>query len=501
LLKKIIQAGRSSKHFSYLNYILIGAGVYTIAPFLFLAKYNQPSADDYTLAIRDSTHPLLTVVNDVYANWSGRYLAPVFSRLNPLLFDPSWYNIYPVILIATFVLALVILLKELLRRKCRFVEVLAISAVLIHLIFSQTPSISEAFYWFSGSCIYQTANIFTMLLITVLSRLTRAVNARSRVVYTALAAILCILIIGCNEVSMVIVCFIVFAICINDFVARKKISISHLIILFVCLTCSAAVFFSPGNLARIDDPVYYNKSLSWTFFGATSVAILYSLKWSVSLLAASLLYLLLYSEKIDAESKVSQVYSIQPPLFYFLAVFLLLQFVMFYIAGGGNLGRVENNVYLLVLIGYFFNLHLFVKKYQPLNVLPFRVKRFLVLFSILFFLFDVFNVENNTTSAYVDILSGRAKKYNEELKERLALAKECKKDTCYVPPLSVLPKSLFVTDIRMKSDSMFLWINKSYAQFYHVPFLLVMGHLPAVEPNVEIIRNLGKEIRKNMVEK
>jgi hypothetical protein len=70
-----------------------------------------------------------------------------------------------------------------------------------------------------------------------------------------------------------------------------------------------------------------------------------------------------------------------------------------------------------------------------------------------------------------------------------------------VPPLSVLPKSLFVTDIRMKSDSMFLWINKSYAQFYQVPFLLVTGHLPAVEPNVEIIRNLGKEIRKNMVEK
>lgn len=502
MFKKPFHFVRNIKEQTFICWVLIGAAVYTVLPFLLLAQFNQPSADDYTLAVRDMNNSLPVVLKDVYANWSGRFLAPVFSRLNPLLYDVSWYRIYPLVLIIGFIISIVIVFRELLKPHYSFLEILAISSLFIHLVFSQTPSISEAFYWFSGSCIYQTANIFTLLLITILSKSKKVTSAAVKTWYGVLAALLCIVIIGSNEVSMVVVFFIVFGVTVNDLLNKKKADFLNLALLLVCIVCGMVVFFAPGNLSRMDDPVFYNKSLVWTIFGAASVSLLYVFKWATSLLAATLIYLVFVLGKLENNLQPEQgSFAVKRSVSYFVAVVLLLQLIIIYIAGGGNLGRIENNVYLLVLIGYFFNLHLFLDKFLRRRVLPFPFKKMLVLFSMLFFLFDVFNLENNTSSAYVDIISGRAKKYRQELDERIALVKACKTDTCYAPALSAIPKSLFVTEIRLRSDSMFLWINKGYSEFYHASFILPSGTPPPIEPNVEIIRHLGKEIRKNMVEK
>lgn len=500
--KKSVQPVRTSKGNTFFCWIIIGTGIYTIVPFLLLAQFNQPSADDFSLALRDSNNDVTTVLKDVYTNWSGRYLASIFSRLNPLIHNPSWYKIYPLFLILGFILAAIVALRELVGSKYSFIEILALSALFIHLVFSQTPSISEAFYWFSGSCIYQTANIFTLLLIAVLCKLRRSVVSASKAFYTFLAALLCILIIGCNEVSMIITFSIVFGLTINDYITRKRIHFSNLTLSAVCILCGLAVFLAPGNLNRIDDPAYYNKSPLFTIFGAASVTILYLLKWGNSLLAVTLVYLTLQLRTIaDASELKRSKFYIKGSILYFIAVFVALQLIIIFVAGGGNLGRIENNVYLLFLTGYFFNLQLIFDKCLTRQVFAYSLKKYLVLFSALLFLFDVFNLENNTSSAYVDIISGRAHKYNQELEQRAALVKNCKTDTCYVPALSVISKSLFVTDIRMPVDTMALWINKSYAEFYHASFVAPEGSPGIVEPNIEIIRRLGKEIRKNIVVK
>ena len=498
--KKTFHPVRNSKGEAIFCWIIIAAGIYTIVPFLLLAQFNQPSADDFALALRDSKNDISTVLKDVYTNWSGRYLAPVFSRLNPLIHHPSWYKIYPLFLIIGFIISTIIVLRQLLGSKYSLIEVLASSALFIHLVFSQTPSVSEAFYWFSGSCIYQTANIFTLLLIAVLSKLRK--SSASKALYTFLAALLCIVIIGCNEVSMVITFSIVFGVTINDYIKQKRVRSSNLILSAVCILCGLAVFFAPGNLNRINDPAYYNKSLLWTIFGAASVTILYVLKWGSSLLAVTLVFLSLRLKKSAdvSEPKQSKFY-IKGSILYFIIMFIALQLIIIFIAGGGNLGRIENNVYLLFLTGYFFNLQLVFNKYLNRQVFAHSLKKYFVLFSVLLFLFDVFNLENNTSSAYIDIISGRTHKYNQELDERAALVKNCKADTCYVPALSVISKSLFVTDIRLPADTLFLWINKSYAQFYHASFVVPAASPSVIEPNVEIIRHLGKEIRKNMVVK
>jgi hypothetical protein len=481
-----------------LCWIMIGAGVYTIVPFIVLAWFNQPSSDDYTLAVRDRSTPLRSVLTSVYNNWSGRYLASVFSRLNPLLYDASWYNLYPIILISGFIISVFIALKELLKNDHSLLEVLALSSLFIHLIFSQSPSISEAFYWFSGSCIYQTSNIFTLVLLTVISRLRRP--STNKVAYTFLATLLCISIIGSNEVSMVIVCCIVFGLTVFDYRTNKKVSSSNLTLSAVCIACSMAVLLAPGNLLRMQEPAYYNKSPLWAFFGAASVSVWVLLKWATSLLAATLVYIVfrLRRTKSNPENKQSN-FCIKSWTTYFVAVTIMLQLIIIYTAGGGSLGRVENNVFLLVIIGYFFNLHLFIDKHLQQKFSNPSFKKLLGLLAVLLFLVDIFNLNNNTSSAYLDIISGRAKKYKEELDERVTLLKSCKNDTCYVPSLSVISKTLFVTDIRPRSDSMFLWINSSYSNFYNAPFILPTGTSPAIESNEEIIKHLGKEIRKNLV--
>ncbi len=485
-----------------LCWLLIGAGLYTLFPFLYLARYNQPAADDFILAVRDRTTDFGPVFKDIYFNWSGRYAASLIARLNPMISGSYYYyKLYPVIIIVSFTIAVILLLREILKGKASRLEILALSAVFIYLVFTQTPSIAEAFYWFSGSCIYQTTNVGTLLLLTTLCRLERANSPFLKWLYFVLAALLCIFIIGCNEVSMFVACFIVFSFAGFKFFVQKKVKTFHLGLLAICLGCTAFSMMAPGNYTRLQELQVYNQSFLFSVVGAISTGLLYLLKWGTSILITALLYLF-FSERLFANKKVSPVKKHR--LFFlsiscFAVVFFSLQLFIVWVAGGSNLGRTENVVYFFFLLGFFFNLHLFIYLYLPQRLLRDSFYKLVAAITVLVFFIDMFNIENNVSSAYVDLITGKAKQYNYELNERFVSVKACKTDTCYVKPLSVIPKTLFFVDIKSIYDpkGKGFWLNESYSKFMGKAFVVTTGKLPPVEPNMEIIRQSAKQIRKN----
>jgi hypothetical protein len=299
---------------------------------------------------------------------------------------------------------------------------------------------------------------------------------------------------------MFVVVFIVLSITIHSN-SDNRTRFFYIFLSAVCVVSVAVVVCAPGNFSRINDPQFLNKSFWWTITGAASITVLYLLKWGTSILVVTLACLFFLRKLIIRQlaDRSVIVINFRKSLLSFLLMFAAVQVFVIYAAGGGNLGRIENNLYLFFLLGFTFNLYVFINKYfnrRSFNL--FLNKPFAVITGLLFLL-NVCDVENDISSAYVDILSGRAKRYDQELTERLVLIKSCKTDTCYVPALTVTPKTLFVTDIRLASETNYLWINESYAKFYRSPFPLPSGNPPPVEPNLEIIRRVGKEIRKNIV--
>jgi hypothetical protein len=119
---------------------------------------------------------------------------------------------------------------------------------------------------------------------------------------------------------------------------------------------------------------------------------------------------------------------------------------------------------------------------------------------MLLFWAGVLDINNNISTAYIDLLSGKAQTYSREQIMRMQTAKRCIHDTCYVPPLTTIPKTIFFTDLKSKPDSVDFWMNKAYAAYLGTPFVIVTGNLPPVQPNVETLRGIGKEMRKDIFE-
>lgn len=157
-----------------INVLLIMSGIYVLLPFIYITRYDYPSADDYGFAIFFSQHGLLHMIKQQYLGWGGRYLLPVLYRLNPTVAHSlAGYRLSAagVILLFAGVVALTMrsLFKEYLSRR----QAWGLSALFIGLYFAKTPSTAEAFYWYSSYSIYQLPNIFFLLLLAALVRLHR----------------------------------------------------------------------------------------------------------------------------------------------------------------------------------------------------------------------------------------------------------------------------------------------------------------------------------------
>ncbi len=488
-----------------ISWAMIGLGVYTLLPFLFISQYNQPSADDFYFAVRDTNNNFLTVLKSAYFGWTGRYFNTLVLRLNPLLYHSfGAYKTYSIIIIILFAIALSFLVREFLIKIASVKQVLGISSLLIFLYFAQMPSVSEGFYWFSGYSTYQVANILSLLLLIILQKISPHSFTQKNALLFLLSALLCTAIIGSNEVSLIIVSCLIFFICLHHTFRIKKISMIFLFLMIVCLAAGAVAILAPGNYQRMENVQEFSGSPLWTITGALSLSAGYFIKWSSSILIASLIYIPFFgiplAEKIKESGKIPFI-NLKLSVTVYLSLFFLLQLFFVWVAGGSNLGRVENVIYLYFLLGWFFNLHLALVKYSYKEFISFTSsqKIFYGCIILLFFL-HVFDINNNISTAYIDFISGKAKKYETELIERQKLIKLSTSDTCIVKPLTEISKTIFFTDIMSIADTAEFWNNEGYSKYFGKSFVITESKTPAIKSNIQTLEELGKRIRGKIFE-
>ncbi|HWB25258.1 MAG TPA: DUF6056 family protein [Chitinophagaceae bacterium] len=482
------------------------AGLYVISPFLLISSYNQPVADDYFTALRDGSTRFLPVLHDSYLHWSGRYFALVIARINPLLYHSGTaYKLYPVILLVLFITTLFSLLRQVCGKYFTIKQVFAVTAALSAVYLVAMPSIPEGFYWFSSAWVYQLANIFFMFLLTLLIKLKNAGGKPAMRLFFALAFFIGVIIIGLNEISLIITCITIAGFA---WFAHKRWlpSRKYFFVLTIFYFIAAAIAaLAPGNFERLNHQQEYSTSWLWTFAGGLSIAGIYTLQWLAQIFIATLIYVPLWGAPLAkrmVDDGACYTVKLLKVIIFFIAVFVLLQLFTVWAAGGSNIGRIENVIYLYFLLAYFLILQLFlVQKAQNIKPATENSYSWLHKVGLLLFFVSLLETNNNVSTAWIDLLSGKASRYNSELAERAILAQNCSKDTCQVPPLTVLPKTIFFEDIKCTTDSTDLWMNQAYSQYFGKGYIVVSAPLPPQQSNMETLKNMGKEIRENIFKK
>ncbi len=498
---RILMKNISSSNFLCLA--IIAAGLYTILPFFLIAPFNQPSADDFYSAVRDGHTGFAAGFNDIYFHWSGRYFAIVIARINPMLYHSyTAYKLYPVILIIAFIAVLWILIRQLTKEYFSGKYAIALTAIVVFLYFAAMPSVPEGFYWFSGACVYQLANVFFMLLLAVLVKIKTLSRLPAKLFYFSIAALLCICITGLNEISLIITFLCISFFTISIYLKSRKGDAFFIALAIVSFVAAAFAILAPGNFIRLNTMQEYAASWAWAIKGAVAITGLHLIEWAVPILTATLLYIPFFgnilAEKIIEKNKVINI-SARAALIFFILSILFVQLFTVWVAGGSNIGRIENVLYLYFLLGWFFTLQLFlVEKQRAGSSFTFKASASMLFVIVLLFFVNLFNLNNNISTAYIDIVSGKAIKYNTEMNTRMQSVQHCTADTCYVPPVSDIPQTIFFTDIKCTADSVDLWMNKAYAAYMGAKYVLVTAPLPPVKTNMETIKDYGKEVRQNV---
>jgi len=452
-----------SKLFRSDNFIIF-IGFLAIFPFLLISFYNNPSADDFCYNYKSNTLGFWNTQLYVYNNWNGRYFSTAVLSIKSLVSEPFFvYRLIPVILLGSLFFSIYQLSSLIfVNLKRRDFYILTFYCFIIYLI--QMPSVSQGFYWLAGAVNYQISNILTIGFVYFLIKL---LNTNKRI-YLLLSIFFAILIIGSNETSMLLFDFLIGIIFIYKYLHHKKINYSLFIILLFAIIFSLIVIKSPGNTLRASNFQDEHELFS-AVFNTVIAAINHLMKWIPIIIISIFIFYDYFNTKINAYKPT--IFNINP-IFAFFVVFSI-PFIGFFpgywIMGNSPPLRTINVIYFYFLIGFIylsFVLFFKLKKHNK-NFISFSI--WVKYFLMVIILISMIN-KNNIRTAYSNLLSGSAYRYNLELINRYELIRNNNKDTCYVPKLISKPATIYFDDITNDSNN---WNNECYAKYWNSKPILI----------------------------
>ncbi len=440
------------RHNTY-NYILIISGIIVLLPFIYVCQLVHPVNDDYYYAIEHLQTNCVDSVVKSYMTWSGRYFATFISSLNPLSIteDKEWlFKAYSFILIlfacCATLLSFILFFKDKLCRK----DTYALSSLFLIVLFFLCPSISEGFYWFSAYVSYTVVSILSLLFF--------ALATRNGAISNALLYVLALIIPGGNEITAVL--FVGSLIYLSFTYREKRFFISTML---ACIGL-AIMIASPGNSVRMTGQLSSTPYL-WTIGVSTMQSILWLFIWLPALLLVSLIYIPLYGMKI-AKSECFNVSIKRFALFAAMIVFLAhipptlgLSSVV--------IARTANSLLLYYALFYFFGLNIILNRYsERINSIFSKEYSSIILPTALFsFLFLCpFSINSNIATAYTDIISGKARHYDEIRiqRDKMAQSNKNKNITLKFPALGITSRTLFAKDLETNSEECFCDAYRRY---------------------------------------
>jgi len=289
-------------------------------------------------------------------------------------------------------------------------------------------------------------------------------------------------IIGSSETSMVMGMSVLGLIALGELIQRRRLSVAIMIMLLVSALSCYFLIKAPGNTIRMGmNPNSANISLTLLSSLRYAADYVVSQLFLTPLLPLSILYLPI-AYKLTAGRPLPPYLRLHPLLAFLhsAATVLVLISLHFYAVGVPPAYRLVNIINLVFWLSWGYNLTLWVialrsalqpdrrrwlialqARLRPEQWLPYA--RPLVLVALVWTALAV-GFGPVVPLAYGDWLSGRAKQYDQAMRQRYEQMTQSGNNLVLVAPLPVYPASMVMEDV--KTDQQHLW-NRCWADYYH----------------------------------
>jgi hypothetical protein len=421
----------------------------SIIPFLILAFFCHPAYDDFCYSVGPMKTSFIEGQKAMYNGITGRYFLMALLHFNPLTVGSFvGYQALAALIILLLFISIFSFLDAFLKSSVGRLEKLIGAAFLLGLFSNQMPDVTEAYYLMTSKIAYQLPNVLILFFFALAIRSSENLK-RAKLLMTILCCVLIVAIVGCSEISMLILALLVFSVTINLWLEKSKQRWRWLIFSLVTIVCSAVVILAPGNAIRAGLLPAGQHRFFFSLGMSLRQEVSFLLIWfsNFAFVLGTFFFIPVAANISDRIPVLKQLrfHPIICSLLLLLVVFLGL-FPAYWTMGMMGQHRTVNAVYFFFLIGWFINILIWVdylKRKRGFKAAALPAYVYVIGVPLLF---CTLLLTNNTRLAIGDIVRGRAYRYDKAVKERYAQFKQCVRegqfDGCPVVTMSELPTTI-----------------------------------------------------------
>ena len=438
-----------------------------VLPIFINLIFNHPTFDDFYYSEKVRHFGFFEAQLKWYKYWTGKFFSTLVLSLNPLLFRSMvGYDLMLLVINMMTPVLIFKFLSEFVGDSLSTIQRVFVSSAVYFLFLFTMPSLSQGFYWLTGSVVYH----LPILLIIVFSIQYRSVtvsnNTGRNKIFIACGFLTLIAITGCSEIAMVLIYTMFLSFLFLKLKAVGKLQYFDFIFLLALIIGSSAVMLAPGNELRSDSfPLRHDILHSVISTGSELIKISFNWIFLTPLIPVTVLVVpILYnsqkqSERLPAFMKLNPVYFVLSLLF----VVSLCLFAAIWSTGLMPFKRTLNPVSIVFSASFIFISYVI---YSKMNFDKARLNDTLMKFSyipVFVILLYVGLMKNNVRSSFADLLTGTTSVYDRNMKLRYDKIKQSQLEIIEVTGITNIPRTFYFTDITEDKD---FELNKWYAQYF-----------------------------------
>ncbi len=417
-------------------------------PNIIVSAFVNPLYDDYSYSGNILRVGFFESQINLYQGWAGRYFSNVLLSLNPITFGNfTAYKIVPIFIIFLTFASILALIDAFCQKNLNFGLKLIGAGIITVLFLNNMPDTLDGIYWIPGSVSYQLANILTLFLMVWLMK-GLADPKRPKALFIVGSYLLIIAIVGSSETSMLFLLFIIGSMTITNFCLKSRNRWIWLGLFGLTMLCSAIVIASPGNEIRSSvfagrHRLFYSLGMAivqegrflaiWLSNPAFILTTIFSFPW--------------LEKMVEKNELLKHHFYLHPLLSTALLILLLFGgfFPPYWATGMLGQYRSVNVAYFFFLIGWFTALALWIsyfkRNYREIEV---RLPKYVYLVGLPMLIISLF-ATNNSRAVIIDLIGGKASKYNQEMQQRSRQFEDCAyKDLthCEINQIHTLPVTI-----------------------------------------------------------
>lgn len=421
------------------------------------ALFIFPSADDYSYYLGQQQRSFVEFQKWHYNNWGGRYIPNMI--LGSFSFEGLglWlYRFLSVSMILGLYTSIFIFVKRVLKITDSFLHQSYITCILFITYTLSLYSISQQFYWLSGSITYNLGIIFCLLSWSYF-------DIACKNLLSLLGVIISVFILnGTNEIVMLLfnislVIYIFYALII-----KKNIHpIIYAIIIFSFICCLIALL-APGNTIRSESAGFINtKNPIFTISRAVFRSSVFLWEHFYTVIFA----LLAIYPYLDRTSSRFQIAIPNHLILWVKWGIVLFPFIILFIGTAPSYwatGRIPPQRTANVISFFFFCASIFSLLFYRSNFSAPKINEKVLMSIPLMILLTLLLLPNFMIMNIKDFVTGKTYEYNQKMKERIIFLKNTPKENVEVQSIPI-PKGIIFGDLEEDSTH---FHNKAVAEYY-----------------------------------